>query len=873
MANEDCEDETSKAGGGLPREEAKAILQEASDRAAITGDPMAAGRDMESMIQAVAMREKANRMNNLRKREFRGNLFERRYLELKAAGRGDESLTMAVQSEVRAFNTVSEQGRMSAEGVARTQGDLWRGHLMRELTDAGLFRGLRGSEAFQREVGRELFELSRADAGEPHQVGRTGSATALQAANIINKYQALAKYTLNRAGAWIGDYSGYITKTTHDAGKMWRKGLDPSASLVGRTMQAVRNLSPIERQAFRDQWSDRAYKSWRDYTLPKLDHDRTFLGLDSDGVEKFMKSVWEGLTTGTHGPGPGMKDAAFSGPGNLAKRLSEERVLHFADADTWMDYNKEFGVGRWHEQIEGNLIKAGHDFALLDRWGTNPRAEYENDIQRTARKFRDTDNRGVAALEASRSKLMHEFGYLDGTSDRPWNAQVSEVFRGLRNIETMAHLGSVNFTHGFGAFVTKAGELKYHGAGLLERYWNTFSSFWNGPRGRGEDMRHAYDLLGSGYDGQHLHYLSQFSLDDSGPGMLARGAAMTMRSTGLTYVLNAQKAGTRAFMARTLGKLVDRGFGDLPEPIQRDFHQYGISSMEWDAMRAAPDHTQVSGRTWLTPDAPLRAGPIDAGNGTDLYTDKMRRETALKMHVYYNDAADKGIIQPGIAEKTLLGGTHAGTPTGDLVRAVTQFKLWPIAATRQVLGREWYGRPDASTASRLGGIMSVVVASTVLGYLRDTTRDLMNGREPADPRNLRILSHALMSGGGMGIMADLFFGELPKTAQSAFSTIGGPLAGAAYQFKSIFDNMASAAVHGDMSTDKGHPLHNVGAETTKAALDNAPLVNIWWVRAALNYAFLYHLQEWMNPGFHQRQAAALKKRTGQEYYLSPAAFQ
>lgn len=839
MANEDCEDETSKAGGGLPRDEAKAILQEASDRAAITGDPMAAARDMESMIQAVAMREKANRMNNLRKREFRGNLFERRYLELKAAGRGDESLTMAVQSEVRAFNTVSEQGRMSAEGVARTQGDLWRGHLMRELTDAGLFRGLRGSEAFQREVGRELFELSRADAGEPHQVGRTGSATALQAANIINKYQALAKFSLNRAGAWIGDYSGYITKTTHDSGKMWRA----------------------------------SYEGWRDYTLPKLDHDRTFLGLDSDGVEKFMRSVWEGLTTGIHGPGPGMKDAAFTGPGNLAKRLSEERALHFPDADTWMDYNKEFGTGRWYEQIEGNLLQAGREFALLDRWGTNPRAEYENDIQRTARKFRDTDNRGAAALEASRGKLMHEFGYLDGTAERPWNVMASNIFRGLRNIETMAHLGSVNFTHGFGAFVTKAGELKYHGVGLLERYWNTLSSFWNGPRGRGEEMRHAYDLLGSGYDGQHLHYLSQFSLDDSGPGMLARGAAMTMRATGLTYVLNAQKAGTRAVMARTLGKLADREFGDLPEQIQRDFHQYGVSPMEWDAMRTAPDHTQVSGRTWLTPDAPLRAGPLDAGNGTDLYTDKMRRETALKMHVYYNDIADKGIIQPGIAEKTFLGGTQPGSPTGELVRAATQFKLWPIAATRQVLGREWYGRPDASTASRLGGIMSVVIASTVLGYLRDTTRDLMNGREPADPRSIGILGHALMSGGGMGILADLLFGELPKTAQSAFSTIGGPLAGAAYQFKSIFDKMAGAAVHADMSTDKGHPLHNLGADTTKAALDNAPLVNIWWVRAALNYAFLYHLQEWMNPGFHQRQAAALKKRTGQEYYLSPAAFQ
>lgn len=836
MANEDCEDETSKAGGGLPREDAKALLQEASDRAAVTGDPMKAARDMEAMIQSVAVREKANRLNNMRKREFRGNLFERRYLELKAAGRGDEALTMAVEAEVRSFNTPSERNKMSAEGVARTQGGLWREKLMNELTEAKLFRAFRGSEAFQRDVGRELFELSRADVGEAHKSGYTGNTMALQAAKIVNRYQSLAKYTLNRAGAWIGDYSGYITKTTHDAGKLWRAG----------------------------------YDKWKTFALSKLDHDRTFMGVTD--TDAFMRSVWDGLTTGIHGASPGLKDPAFPGPGSLAKRISEERVLHFADADGWMDYNKEYGSGPWHEQIERNLLQAGRDFALLDRWGTNPRAEYENDIQRTYHKFRSTDNRGAEALKASQDKLMHEFGYLDGTSDRPWNAMASNIFRGLRNIQSMAHLGSVNFTHGFGVFVTKAASLKYHGVGFLERYGNILSSFWTGPHGRGQEMREAYDLLGSGWDGQHLHYLSQFSLDDSAPGMTSRMVAATMRWNGLNYVLSAQKAGTRAQMARFLGKLVDREYGDLPAETQRDFHQYGISQMEWDAIRSAPDHTQVGGRTWLTPDAALRAGPIEAADGSDLYTDKMRRETALKLHVMYDDIADQGIVQPGIAEKMLLGGTRPGSVSGDLIRAATQFKMWPIAATRQVLGREWYGRPDASTVSRLGGIMSIVLASTLYGYLRDTTRDLMNGREPANPASISTLGHAMMSGGGMGILADVLFGELPKTAQSAFSSVG-PLFGAGYQFASIFNQMKGAAVSGDLSTGPGHPLYHIGANSTKAALDNAPLVNIWWVRAALNYAFLYHLQEWMNPGFHQRQEAAIKKRTGQESFLSPAVFQ
>jgi hypothetical protein len=868
MANEDCEDEVSKAGAGLPNEDAKAILQEVSDREKTSGDPMRAAREMADMYQANTVRLKAAQMRSLRQRQFNNNLHERRYLEFRAAGRGDDSLRMAVESDIYGFNTPSERGALSADSVARSKGNEWFGGLMRELKGGGLFGSIVRSKVFSRDVGRELFELSRADVGEAHKSGYTGNSLALQAAKIINKYQSLAKYELNRVGAWIGDYSGYITKTTHDAGKMWREGRDLSLSVAQRAAQAVRGLTPLESDA----WRERAYAAWKNYTLPKLDHDRTFMGLDTAGVEKFMRSVWSGLVTNIHGPGPGMKDPAFTGPGNLAKKLSEERVLHFADADSWMDYSQKFGTGTWFDQIGRNLLHGGRDFALLDRWGDNPRAEFMNSISWLARKFRDTDPMAAAKLENSQSSLEREFGFLDGTSDRPENAMMSGLFRGIRNSQILAHLGSINFTHGFGVFVTKAKSLNYHGVGFFERYGNVLSSFWNGPHGRGEDMRHAYDLLGSGWDGQHLHYMSQFTLD-SAAGAMSRAISLMMRSTGLTYVLDGQKAGSRAMMARFLGKLTDRSYGDLPPETQRDFHRYGISPMEWDAMRSAPNHTQVSGRTWLTPDAPMRAGPIEASNGTDLYTDQMRRETALKLKVFYDDVADEGIVQPGIPEKMLLGGAKAGTPGGEFIRTAMQFRMWPAAAVRQVAGREWYGRPGASVASRLGGFMALALATEVFGYLKDSTRDLLNGRTLANPLQPSVFGHAMISGGGLGLIADLFFGELPTTVQGALGAVAGPAVGGAYQLAAIGSHLMSAAWKGDSSTRPGHPLHNIGAETTKAALDNAPFINIWWLRAALNYAFLYHLQEWMNPGFHQRQEAAIRKRTGQESFLSPATFQ
>jgi hypothetical protein len=828
MSMDDCFGEVSRAGGGLSRADAQGVLQAVLDRGDRSGDHIGAARELGDLAAAAAAIERRNRLINLRNRISRRARIEGRLDTLRARF-GDQALSIALENEARAFNTPTEGGRFSAEAQARAQSELYAGGAMRDLTKAGLVKPLRDSKSFARDVGREIYELSRKAAGEDGKPGVTRNAAARQAAEILHGYQSLARQNLNRAGAWIGDYAGYITRTTHDPAEMYRAG----------------------------------FEGWRDAILPLLDHARTFEGIENR--ENFLRGVYNALITGLHltdDGGVGFKDPAFTGPANLAEKLSAQRVLHFRNADAWLDYQDRFGAGPLAEQFETAFRRAGKQQALMERWGTNPRAEFENDIRFLAEKYRDSDPEGVKHLLGRQDRLMTTFGYLDGRNNIPVNEQRAALAQGIRNIQSMAHLGFVAFTHLF-SMATKASELRYQGLNLLERWGNVLSSLAQGPRGHGE-LRNLYDLILAGFDGQHSHFMSSFTLDDSVPGMMSRATSTFMKWSGLDYVLGAEKAGARAMIARHLGMQVDRDFAALEPETRRAFLQYGISPQEWDRLRLAPDHFRIDDRVFLTPDAAHRATAEPDLAGKDLFAAAERDMLALKLHAYMADVADRSVVTPGIAEKALLlGSNRPGSLLGEALRFTLQFKTWPAAALRQTLGREWQG--NDTTGSAVMGIMSLVVASTILGYGRMAVTDLMKGLVPRDPRDAATWGAALAQGGGMGILGDYLFGETGRNDQSLAENLAGPTFGTASQIAHVYNAMKDAALAGDT-----RPARAVPAELFRITLDNTPFLNMFYARTALNYLLLWRIQEALNPGFQRRYERRVQRQRGQTFWLSPA---
>lgn len=831
----DCEDEIIRASGGaINREEAARLLQRFSDRmASAKTDPLAMAREIGDEATAAVIIMKRNRLMNLRKRITETDLTERQYQSLKGR-HGKQALYLALQSKLEDINTVVERGRDSAGSHAVTQSHKYLQGLWSDLNKLGVFESFRDNAAFQRDVGRELYQLSLANAGLPHVMGGTGNQHAYSAAVAIERWQALAKKELNDQGAWIGDYAGYVSRTTHDPLKMWKAGFEP----------------------------------WRNFILTKLDYGRTFEGVENPDL--MLKNIYENLKTGIHTNtenAVGMKDPAFTGPGNLAKQLSQSRDLHFRDADSWLDYQERFGIGNYGEQIVRSLERSGRDWALMEKFGTNPRGEMENYIKRFEQRYVHQDPAAAQYLKENASSLMRMFDYLDGTADRPANQQAARIFQGIRNLQSMAKLGAVNFTHLF-SMTTKIMEMRYQGVPWGQALSDTVASFGRGVEGRG-DRKLLHDLLLSNIDGRMTQMMKYWTPGDIEPGWSSRMLGTMLKWEGFHYIMNSAKAGTKDTLARLLGSQVEREFDDLIPETQRAFLQHGITRSDWDLMRNAPDHTRVDGRTYLTPDAAHRAAPWHDANGNDLFTFEKRQDLAFKLYNYFETEADNSIVRPGLSEKAMFyQGTRPGTLLGEVSRFMAQFKMWGAANIRQNVGREWYGHEGSNSwlpsKSQAMGLISLASLSTILGYGRMATVSLLKGEVPRSPLDPATYGAALAQGGGLGIMGDLLFGGVARNQQTASELVLGPGIGTAINLAMLPHVMANAAV-GDRRARK-----DLGPELLKTTLDNTPFINMFYTRTALNYLFLWRLQEWLNPGFQERRERRLKQQTGQTFWLSPA---
>jgi hypothetical protein len=808
--------------GGLSKDDAVNMMSLIDERAerlgrerGLSGADAArqAAEEAAAAEQASAAIEKRNALLNLQKRIARreqiGDVAD-------TVGKdGHPNLAHAIMNQVVARNAPARGNRLSAEAMWHTLKTNYQSALVIKLAKAGLLKAFRGGQ-MERLWARELYELSMKAAGEDGHPGVTGNPEALKMAEAVHGVQQLAKQRLNNEGGWVGDYAGYITSTQHDADKIRRAGFD----------------------------------AWRNFIEPRLSA-QTFEGVENREV--MLRQTWHALVTGIHMSDRdmvGLKDPAFTGPANAAKKASQGRVLHFNNADAWLDYQQRFGRGSLAEQMTGALDRSARQTALMQRWGTNPEAEFQNDFRALGEKYRDTNPDAVVALNEARASIEKRFSYLTGEANRPINAQAAEIASGIRAIQSMAKLGGVALTH-LSSFPTKAAELRYQGVGFLERYANSISSLMQG-RGRGEAGELA-DLLLAGTEGMHGSMLSKFNVDDGAPGRISKMTNQFFRLSGLTYMLDAQKAGTQRIMSRLLGQNIDKEFADLAPQIQRNLQAYDISPAEWDLLRRAPDQTTVDARLHLTPDAALRAG---------LEPDAADR-LGLKLHALYADTADRGIITPGIDDKALLlGGTAPGSLAGEALRFIAQFKTWGVAAARQGLGREIYGGQGAAGA--VSGIMQLALGAMVMGYMTMTLKDLAAGRVPRSPTDPKTFFAALIQGGGFGILGDYAFGEFNRFGGTPVEALAGPTAGTVGDILQML-----ATVRGVATRDPNARPQDLGPDALRLVKSNTPFINLFYTRALLDYLLLHSAQESMNPGYLARSQKSRERNTGQTFFLSP----
>lgn len=850
MAYEACLSSIQAAAGGrLTDDQMTELLDDLVKRkrrilgeSPLKGDEEArrqAAKELSEEAKVAALIEKRSRaINVLRKQE--NMAFTTTGDFAKNSARGLQAVTVGVEGkEAGSGFSQDAQGKAVAAGLL--------GPMIGELDQAGLLKILRAGVGqrllqtvglgrmaaarfvqFEKDVARELWRID-----DPEGIMRpspaSGNKQAEAAAKIIHKWQETSRLMQNEAGAWIRKMPGYIVRQGHDQFRVAGRGRPED------------------------------YKAWRDTILPRLD-ERTFDHLDSadpNARENFLHGTWMSLASGVHERPSGDWLGGFKGPGNLAKKASQERELHFKSADDWFAYNDAYGTGSLFDSAIYGLSKSARNIAALRVWGTNPEAAFTRLREELIQRAKDAgDLKQVKELQ--KKKYQDQFEAANGITGIPDNPTAARIMSNVRGATILSKLGGVVLSS-VPDFAVATNTLKHNGVGFLERvHAVTFGSAFRGKLS-GSDQR-VMSILGAAADGMVGSISGRFAATDSFHGRMSKLQDLFMRVNLLNFHTTRLKEGVAMALSHHLALESPKSFDALDPKLQVSLRRYGIEGDTWNLIRGHLMEGE-GGRNHLTTDV---ADHIDDDEirsylrnpeASSQAINRARTDIRIKLGAFFNETARDALTEPGARERAAITrGTKPGTLDGEFMRAVGLFKSFPLTFITRQLGRNFM-RADTKFQGA-AAVASLIATTTALGYISDVASGLARGKSPKDPRDLATWNAALLKGGGLGIYGDFLFGTSNRFGQSLLETAAGPALGTLSDFKRVID----AAVTGQ----------DWKASAYRFGINNAPFVNLFYTRMALDYLINYQVQEMLNPGFLQRMERNVQNNSGQKFLIRPS---
>ncbi|AXF52838.1 MAG: structural protein [Podoviridae sp. ctdb7] len=835
-----CADAVRAAAGDMESSEIQEIFQLLRNRTkeilaregALSSEQAAlrAAEDLAKQAEHAAIIEKRNALLNV---TARARLVA--FVRDQFADRPD----LGVESFLVGTNLARQGSRLSVAAEQKALGDSYIGGLLSDLERADLVAVLARGDSDQ-EISDALWRIGKGlDTKDLN-------PQVVEIAKLIQKYQEGARVDANRAGANIGKMPGYITRQSHDSEKIGSAGFD----------------------------------RWAEDILPRLD-PVTFRGEGDPSA--FLRGVYDGLVSGDHLKSQtDVKPSGFRGPANLAKKLSQERVLHFRDGVAWHEYNLEYGTGNLREAVLRGLDLSGQNTALMRRLGTNPEANLNmalDVIKEDVRKGGDPE--ALANFnDARRGPINNRFKEVSGQTRIPGNATQARVAANVRAWQSLSKLGGALLSS-FTDLPVAASEMRYQGRSFLGSLAEMAGGLLKG-RGSAE-QRQILSSFGVYADSMRGEIMRRFSADDSMGGKMSRGMSLFFRLNGLSWWTDANKASAGLMMSHNLAQNKGKAWGSLNADYRRALSLYDLDAGKWDMLREM-DMRMADGRDYMTTDgiadiSDERIGEYLIGLGRPV-SEGAIRETRQglerSLRAYVNDRVSYAVLEPDARTRSIMNqGTQPGTVPGDLLRFVTQFKSFPAAYMQKTLGRELYGRGYAPTAlgnNFRGGrdlinalrngngerlaLAQLMLWTSAFGYLSMASKDVAKGREPRPADDPKTWMAALVQGGGLGIFGDYLFGEANRFGNTALESAAGPTLG------TVADviNLWARAKEGD----------DTAASALRLAQNNTPFLNLFYTRIALDHLFLFSAQEALSPGSLRRTEERIRKENGQEFLIRPS---
>lgn len=491
--------------------------------------------------------------------------------------------------------------------------------------------------------------------------------------------------------------------------------------------------------------TDAGLDSWKAYVKPRLDHAQMLddLGnaLSDEELERALDYAFESIST--HGLNKA-KDLSVPMLGKkLSRRGSEKRFLYFKDADSWIEYNTEFGKGDIFTTLNDHIQSKSHDIALMEIMGPSPESTFKT-LKAMAEK------EGLTGPQ--KTTLNGVWSVVSGKVNGGELAVAGEVGQTVRNLLTASTLG--------GAFLSAISDVgfqfitsKTNGIPAYKVYKQMISQL---------NPANEADRIFAGRIGMGLEEWSGLAssanrwADVYGTDKSAKVADFVMRASFLSQWTSAGRSAFGKVFAAEIADDFSKPFAKLSKNRLASFKRYGITKDLWDSFRKTDP---VSYKGIPHADVTQKGGE--------------------KFHQMIISETNFAVPSPDANTRAITtGGLERNTVSGQMIRSITNLKSFGIALV-QTHGYRMMNQEGAGKLQYAGMLLGI---TTIMGGLTLQLKDIAAGRTPRETgfedgdaeKISKFLRASLAQGGGLGIIGDYLFSDVNRFGGGPIETAFGP---------------------------------------------------------------------------------------------------
>ena len=611
-----------------------------------------------------------------------------------------------------------------------------------------------------------------------------------------------------------------------------------------------------------------ARAAWVNFILRKLDRSRYVDDngnlLDDASMRDLLDGAYEDIIT-SGSPDENIFDINRNKVRTISKTFKKyhHRVLHFASAQDYLDYEARFGNGALSGALLGHVSKVANDIAIMESLGPQPKATYQ------MMKYNADQQAKHAGVDPSSwnrfSKYTDRQGIFGARIDGMWNVLtgyanraalnsegVAEFLQGWRNLEIAGKLGK--------AFITSFSDIPSYfvATGFNRLPMGQGLKFFVAAYGK--DWKEYAARAGIIAD-SFINDCNRWSSDNLGQGWTSKLANATMKASLLNAFTDATRRAFSLNMMAGLGKLIKTDWGSLDDYDRARLLDGGITEKDWAIFQAAGVDTH-KGIDFLTIE---RIQQLDAKQFPPGVTLDDVRQAPAKLLGFIISESEMASLNPDLVTRAeTTRGLQRGTLGGEFNRAFFLFRSFPIAMMEKHFRRARFLAQHGSHADQLAYAAGMLVATTVFGAISLQVQNLLNGKDFQDVESREFWLNAFTKGGGLGFLGDFIANGLSENSRMGawgLSSVLGP------QMTTIVDGLDV------INSAVGEALYDRELSTSSRAIrlvrSHTPFVNMWYTSTAIDRAVMNDIQEYLSPGYTRRLERRMRRSWGQGYWWAP----